>query len=291
MDSICFTSSHLVIRGKANPSEVKTYSAYNLFNGQFADKKATGCQHQLPYDSLTAIRMPCGVDFKEILAEGCPHPNCEVIRVYDVTTGEMSIPCANIGPHAMCAGLNGVLFICDRKTNKLRQLEYIQHGSCNSGHFKELHFPFAEPIHNVQDICYSYSSQLLFLAHSNRQHVTVLKPSTGEVVRRIGIPIHLDQLDPHICSGPSGIILLANGNRLLHFNYTQNVVHETNQHIKMERIASSYVDHSGQNKIAIKYSTPEKKVVVENIKVAFAERKIFVPSDDEEGIDTDSDEA
>ena len=97
------------------------------------NRKKTKCQHVLPYGSFTGIRAPyddltaVGAQIgstDEILTEGCPHPECEDIHVYDIKSDETFIAFENVKPHAVCAGPPGTLLVWDRKTNKLIQLVY-----------------------------------------------------------------------------------------------------------------------------------------------------------------------
>ena len=297
LDTITFTSKYLIFRNKPNPSSTFTLCVYNPDTGNLVNSKQTECDHFLPYDSLTVIGVQID-STDQILVEGCPHPECEVIRVYDITSGEASIALDDTKPHAMCAGPPGTLLVCDRKINKLRLLEYSTTASCDGNKFQEIPLPFSVLIDNVQDMCYSYHSQILVLAQSDKPLVTLLNINTGEVVRRIGVPIHLDLLDPHLCCGPLGTILLANGKRLLEFNASQRVMHETNCGLSLVGIAASHADHNGEWKLAIRYETPNNQVRIDKIRVNFLERKLFVPVEpvDAEMIDlcssdTDSDES
>ena len=96
-----------------------------------------------PYDDLTAVGAQIG-STDEILTEGCPHPECEDIHVYDIKSDETFIAFENVKPHAVCAGPPGTLLVWDRKTNKLIQLVY-KAGNANYIHeikFQENPLPF-----------------------------------------------------------------------------------------------------------------------------------------------------
>ena len=297
-NTMTFASKYLIFRNKPNSSSKFTLCAYNLDTGGLEHIKQTGCDHFLPYHSLTAVRAQNG-STDEILAEGCPHPECEVIRIYAATSEKASVAFEGITPHAMCAGPPGTLLVCDRKLNKLRLLECKTRTSHDGNKLQENLLPFSGQISNVQGMCYSYHSQLLAPAQSEKPLVTVLDITTGEVVRRIGVPIAaLDLLDPHLCCGPFGSMLLANGRRLFEFNYSQRVMHETKCSLGMAGIAASHADHNGECKLAIRYQTPDNQVRVDNIRVNFVEKKLFVPMDSVEAemidlcsSDTDSDDS
>ena len=297
LDTMTFTSKYLIFRNKVNPSSPFTLCAYNSNTGALVNSKQTDCDHFLPYDSLTAVGAQIG-STDGMLAEGCPHPECEVIRIYDITSGEASVAFEDVKPQAMCPGPPGTLLVCDRKINKLRLLECKFRTNCNENKLQEIPLLFSVLINNVQDMCYSNHSQLLILAQSDKPLVTVFDITKGEVVRRIGVPIAFDQLDPHLCCGPFGTILMANGRRLLEFHDSQRVVHETNCGLGLSGIAASFADQNGECKLAIGYETPDNQVRVDNIRVSFVEKKLFVPTEPVElemidlcSSDTDSDES
>ena len=298
LDAITFTAKYLIFRNKPKPSSKFHLCAYSSDTGTLLSFKQTGCDHLLPYDSLTVVGAQTG-SIDEILAEGCPHPECEVIRVYDIKSGEASIAFEDIKPHAMCARPPGTLLVCDRKINKLRLFECKIRTNCNEK-FQEIFLPFSFLINNVQDMCYSNHSQLLVLANSEKPLVTMLKITTGEIIRRITLPINLDQLNPYLCCGPLGTILLANGRRLLEFDDSQAVLHEANCacSLDMSGIATSDADHNGECKFAIRYQTPDNQVRIDNIRVTLVKKKLFVPMEPAEAkmidlcsSDTDSDDS
>ena len=126
----------------------------------------------------------------------------------------------------------------------------------------------------------------------------MLNIATGGIVRRTRIPTNLDPLDSHLCCGPFGTIILANGSRLLEFDDSLRAVHETNGGLSLAGIAASYADDNGECKLAIRYETPNNQVRIDNIKVSFVEKKLFVPTEPVEAemidlcsSDTDSDES
>ena len=78
----------------------------------------TKCHHSPHTDSLTTVGL-----FRSILAEGCPHPECEVIRVYNLKSGEISIAYENTQPRLMCAGPPDTMLVCEKKRNQLVHLQ------------------------------------------------------------------------------------------------------------------------------------------------------------------------
>ena len=289
-----FTSKHLILRSKPNsftPTQTVessvtpfTLSAYNLNTGRLVNRKKTKCQHVLPYGSFTVIRAPydsltaVGVQngsTEDILTEGCLHPECEVIRGYDITSGGAFIVFENVKPHAMCAGPTGNLLVCDRKTNKLIQLTYIIKDFLYDM-FQQNPLPFSILADSVKDMCYSPDNQLLALAHSKIQSITLLKMSTGEVIGQIEIPSDLGLFNRHLCSGPFGTIFVANGRNFLQYDGSQRLIAKTKYSNGISGIAASFPDNDSECKLAIRYTTPDNRVRVD-IAVPIVERKIFVP--------------
>ena len=228
-------------------------------------RKKTKCQHVLPYGSLAAVRGKID-SAGEILAEGCPE--CEVIRGYDTTSEEELIAFEDVKPHAMCAGPPGTLLVCDQKTNKLIQLDF------NQNKFQEKALPFSVLADTVQDMCYSRDNQLLVLAHSKFQSITMLNMTTGEVVRRIKTPSDLGLFNRHLCTGPFGTIFVTNGQRVLQLHDSKRLIYETKCCIS--GTAASFPHDDGECKLAIRCTTPDSRVHVDITRLPTEGRKIFV---------------
>ena len=90
VDSMSFTSKHLILRGKQTTSTPFNLSTYDMDTGILVSRKQTECQHSLPHGSLTTVGAKAGIT-DEILTEGCLDQECEVIRGYDVTLDEAYI--------------------------------------------------------------------------------------------------------------------------------------------------------------------------------------------------------
>ena len=297
VSSMSFTSEHLILRSKSNPSSPFTLNAYNLNTGNFVNSKTTECKHNLPHSSLITVGAQDGLTNEILLAEGCPHSECKVIRSYDVTLNEAYIVCANVNPQVMSAGPSGSLLVADQKRNKLTQLEYKASNIYKGKKFQEIPAPFSVLPDCVQAMCYSHHNELLVLAHYAKQYILGLKITTGEVVQRIENPPDLGLNNRHLCSGSFGTIFIANDKYMRGFDESQRVVYETSYDHSITGIAAAFTNNNGECKLAIRYTTPDNHVMVD-IRVPLMEKKLFVPIEpvDADVIDicssdTDSDES
>ena len=107
---MCLLNGCVVYRGKK--ADV-TKSEYTITVTQSRNSElpiaefSASCDHYLPYGLLTLA------PGKGLLAEGCPHSNCRVIRTYDIRDGNFRLMYENVEPHKICNGPRCGLLVCD----------------------------------------------------------------------------------------------------------------------------------------------------------------------------------
>ena len=118
-DAICFVNGNLAYRGTTTNFRYTITVNGTCNNSQSGTEWETGCDHYIPYGLLTACRTTWTSSDEEFLAEGCPHPTCQVIRIYDLRMGDFQTVYDNVEPHRMCTGAGNAVLVCDWKTNSI----------------------------------------------------------------------------------------------------------------------------------------------------------------------------
>ena len=186
-------------------------------NGESTVKWPAKCDHYLSYGLLasciTQQNSHRATRAKNDLAEACPHPNCRVIRTYDLRNGFSRDVYNNIEPHNICAGPGSTLLVCDWKTRKI--LHLMPQGRkflCNHDLSVQF-FP-------VQGMCYASSNNAVVFSKVDTREVFAISLATGEVIWKHSVytndPANHIPLTPEdVCCTGQGIICVANGTNVL----------------------------------------------------------------------------
>ena len=213
-DAICLVNGNLVYRGKTNFRHTITVSGNN---SQLQTEWKAGCDHYLPYGLLTACRTTGASSDEEFLAEGCPHPTCQVIRIYDLRMGDFQTVYDNVEPHKLCTGADNTVLVCNWKTNSILALVPAD------GLFRCIHKLGLGPCFlPVQGMCYSSHCDAVVFSKFDEKRVIAIKLETGELlwqVTEFADLVEWKELEPEdVCSTPNGLICVANRSNVLILN-------------------------------------------------------------------------
>ena len=152
--------------------------------------------------------MPGGSPDEELLVEGCPHPTCQVIRIYDLQTGHLNVVYEKLRPHKLCTGPENTVLVCDWKTNSILVLAPADgRFRCIRGLGVGLQFL------PVQGMCYSSQYDAVVFSKVHQKEVIAVKLETGEVLWQT------TKFEPEdVCSTPNGWICVANRANVLVLN-------------------------------------------------------------------------
>ena len=114
-DTVCFVNGYLVCRNKRGIIPQKVITVKRIQEPLPSIEWPTACVHSLSYGLLKACRIGGVSPDEELLVEGCPHPTCQVIRIYDLQTGHFNVVYEDVKPHMMCTGAENTV-LTDHKT-------------------------------------------------------------------------------------------------------------------------------------------------------------------------------
>ena len=171
------------------------------------------CDHYLSYGQLAACRM-AEAPGKVLLAEGCSHSNCRVVRIVNLENGQSSTVCKNVIPDKICTGPGNSLLVCDSVAERILHLASapeFRNFSC-ANILKVDFLP-------VQSMCYSNHSNAVVFSKLHSKKVFAINLTTGyklwEVSQSVG-SIDSIELNPEdVCSTPQGWTCVANRTNLL----------------------------------------------------------------------------
>ena len=116
--ALCTVGNNLVVRGMTHGGEA-TFNVLNLRSLGLVNRWSLPCLHS----SEEGISLPL-VSYEssgtKYILEGCAA--CEVIRIYDVKTGELHEAYEGIQPYQICAGPAETIFVLDGNSKKVLQL-------------------------------------------------------------------------------------------------------------------------------------------------------------------------
>ena len=211
------TNGRLVYRGKKTPPGNAEYTITMIQNptSGLRTKSAewpASCDHYLSYGLLVVCRGSVTPD-KVLLAEGCPHPNCRVIRTYDVQNRYCSVVYENVEPHKICNGSGRTLLVCDWVSKSV--LHLVVPGGRKYLCTQQLKLDFLP----VQGMCYSDHSNALVFSKVDDHTVFAINLANGEKLwqmnRYDGAIDHIELRPEDVCSTPQGWICVANRTNLL----------------------------------------------------------------------------
>ena len=233
-DTACFVNGYLVCRNKRDiiPQEVITVK--RIQKPLPSIEWPTACVHSLSYGLLTACRIGGVSQDEELLVEGCPHPTCQVIRIYDLQTGHFDVVYEDVKPHVMCTGAENTVLVCDWKTSSILVLVRAD-GQFLCIHKLQVHLHFL-PVHAM---CYSNQIDAVVFSKVQEKQVIAMKLETGQILWQItefAQPGQV-QLEPKdVCCTPNGWICVANRANALILNPSNGAMvsflHERNAFIK-----------------------------------------------------------
>ena len=194
----------------------------------------------------------------ELLVEGCPHSNCEVIRAYSMATRAFSVAYENVKPHKICPGPPGSLLLCDWKIQSLLQLTPAAALNGNTDlKFLEVH-RLRLNCRSIFGMDYIDQHRIVILTSKFKNKVQAVSLNSGDIIWKHNASVENILLNPeNVSTTPNGWICLANGNKLL----IQDPLDGSCRDVLLPAVLTCIknVVWSG-NKLAIRHETPPNKI-------------------------------
>ena len=207
---MCLLNGCVVYRGKKADA---TKSEYTITVTQSRNSESpiaefpASCDHYLPYGLLTDCRATRGPAF--FLTEGRPHPNCRVIRTYDIRDGNSRRMYENVEPHKICNGPRCGLLVCDWTVKSVLHLVLAGDKLLCTHQLKLDFLP-------IQGMCYSNHSNAVIFSKVGKNQVFAFNLVTGDKLWLMSQFVYSITLNPEdVCSTPQGWICVANRTNLL----------------------------------------------------------------------------
>ena len=205
-EAMCLINGCIVYRGKKmGPVDSEyTITMIQMTSGSLNTEWPASCNHHLPYGLLCQV--PGGPNK---VAEGCPHPNCRVIRTYDVQNRNCSVVYENVEPHKICTGPEEGLLVCDSSSESV--LHIVPEG-CKYLFRHQLKVDFLP----VQGMCYCEHRDTLVFLKADDHMIFAINLETGQKMWEISHTIEDIELRPEdICNIGEIWICVANRTNLL----------------------------------------------------------------------------